>query len=59
MWGEGSQLVKVNNQVVLPERPKPKIASIEKWTDAFLVNTSLFIDVHPHWANELITCKYT
>ena len=49
--------VHLNKQGVLESRPKivkEQVSSIEKWTDAFLIFSSIFLKKHPSKAQELL-----
>ena len=56
-WDESRQ-VKITfdregHTVLKPDRPKIQITTIAAWTSAFLVYASIFVDFHPHRAQEM------
>ena len=47
----------LGNVVWKPNKPKCQIISINQWTSAFLVFSSVYLEAHPHRTQELL--KYT
>ena len=41
------QVILVDGVLVTKEKPKQNISNIEKWTDAFLVYSSIYLSAHP------------
>ena len=56
-WDESRQVKitfdKEGHTVLKPDPPKIRITTISAWTSAFLVFASIFVDFHPHRAQEM------
>ena len=44
----------VNGELCARERSSPKIATIEQWTDAFILFMNIYVDAHPNKIHQLL-----